>query len=443
MQVKIYSEPIIRLNIYLINGGELIKSLKRKLGLLEVTVSGIGIILGAGIYALLGEAAPLSGNALWLSFVIASTVAAFTALSYAELSSMFPSSAAEYEYVKNAMGKKIGFIIGWIIIFSAIISSSTVALGFGNYLGVIFNIPPLYSAIALILILSLILFIGIRESAWVAILFTSIEALGLLIIFFIGIPYYGNVNYLEMPLGLNGVFASAALIFFAYLGFEEIVKLSDETVDASKNIPKAVILAMIISTVLYILVAFSSVSILGWQYLANSPAPFSQIASVALGPNGALLLSIIALFATSNTVLLLLLAGSRIVYGMSASNSLPLILKKVHPRTRTPWVSIIVVGIIAILFLFLGNLQFLASATNYALFLSFIFINAAVIVLRYKSPDFKRAFKIPLNIKRLPLIPVFGLTTCILLLFQLSFDAIALGIVITAIGIVLAFIWQK
>ncbi|WP_414469832.1 APC family permease [Methanobacterium sp. ACI-7] len=419
------------------------KSLKRKLGLFEVTVSGIGIILGAGIYALLGEAAPLSGNALWLSFLIASTVAAFTALSYAELASMFPSSAAEYEYVKNAIGEKIGFIIGWIIIFSAIISSSTVAVGFGNYLGTLFNIPPLYSAIGLIILLSLILFIGIKESAWVAILFTSIEAIGLLIIFFIGIPYYGSVNYFEMPLGLNGIFASAALIFFAYLGFEEIVKLSDEANEPNKNIPKAIILAMIISTVLYILVAFSSVSILGWEALADSPAPFSQIAAAVLGPNGALLLSIIALFATSNTVLLLLLAGSRIVYGMAASNSLPRVLRKVHPRTRTPWVSIIVVGVIAVAFLFLGNLEFLASATNYALFLSFIFINAAVIVLRYKSPELIRTFKIPVNIGRLPLLPVFGLFTCILLLLQLSFDAIALGIVITVIGLIFAFLRRK
>lgn len=353
---------------------------------------------------------------------------------------MFPSSAAEYEYVKNAMGEKIGFIIGWIIIFSAIISSSTVAVGFGNYLGTIFNIDPLYSAIALIGILSLILFIGIKESAWVAILFTSIEALGLLIIFFIGIPYYGNVNYLEMPLGLNGVFASAALIFFAYLGFEEIVKLSDETTEPNKNIPRAIILAMVISTALYILVAFSSVSILGWESLADSPAPFSQIAFTVLGPNGSLLLSIIALFATSNTVLLLLLAGSRIVYGVAAAKSLPHFLKKVHPRTRTPWVSIVVVGLIAIGFLFLGNLEFLASATNYALFLSFIFINASVVLLRYISPDFERPFKIPVNIKRMPLLPVFGLITCIILLFQLSFDAIALGIVITIIGIIFAFL---
>lgn len=356
---------------------------------------------------------------------------------------MYPSSAAEYEYVKNAMGRRIGFIIGWIIIFSAIISSSTVAIGFGNYLGVIFNVPAVYSAVALISLLSFILFIGIKESAWVAILFTAIESLGLLIIFFIGIPYFGNVNYLEMPLGLNGIFASAALIFFAYLGFEEIVKLSDETREPDKNIPQAIILSMIISTVLYILVAFSSVSILGWESLAGSSAPFSQIASVALGSNGSLLLSVIALFATSNTVLLLLLAGSRIIYGMAASNSLPLIFRKVHIETGTPWVSIVVIGFAAVAFLFVGNLEFLASATNYTLFLSYIFINASVIILRYTSPDLTRTFKIPLNVKRLPLLPLFGLITCIILLFQLNISAIALGIVITFIGILIAFLSIK
>lgn len=356
---------------------------------------------------------------------------------------MFPSAAAEYEYVKNAIGKRVAFVIGWLIILSAIISSSAVAIGFGNYLGVIFNVPPIVSATCLLAVLSLLLFAGIRESAWVAIVFTSIEALGLLIIFVIGVPYWGNVNYLDMPLGFNGVMAAAALIFFAYLGFEEIVKLSEETNEPNRNIPRAIILAMIISTVLYILVSFSSVSILGWEVLAGSQAPFSQIANAALGSGGGFLLTIIALFATSNTVLLLLLAGSRIVYGMAELHSLPRVLGKVHPRTRTPWVSIVVVGLAAVVFLFVGNLEFLASANNYTLFLSFIFINASVLILRYTSPELNRPFRIPLNIKNIPILSVFGLITCIILLTQLNFDAIALGIALTVVGIVLAFLSRE
>lgn len=416
------------------------KSLKRELGLLEVTLSGVGIILGAGIYALIGEAASTSGNALWLSFMISSVVAAFTALSYAELSSMFTHSSAEYEYVKNAIGKKIAFVIGWLIIFSGVISSSAVAIGFANYLNVIFDVSQIYTSIALIVLLSVILFIGIKESAWVAIIFTLIEALGITIIVFIGIPYYGSVNYLEMPFGLEGIFTSAALIFFAYLGFEEIVKLSDETRTPQKIIPRGLILAMVISTILYILAAFSSVSVLGWEALSSSQAPFSDIAFNALGVNGSRVLSIIALFATSNTVLLSLLASSRIIYGMATSKSLPVVFGKVHSKTRTPWVAIIAVGLISIGFLVVGGLNFLASVTNYTLFVSFIFINASVIILRYTAPNLGRPFRIPLNLRRLPLLPVMGLISCIILLLQLNFDAILVGILLTVIGLLIALL---
>ena len=356
---------------------------------------------------------------------------------------MFPHSSAEYEYVKNAMGNRVAFIIGWIIILSAIISSTTVAIGFANYLDVIFDLPNILSSISLILILSFILFVGIKESARIAILFTSIEIVGLLIIAFIGIPHYGTINYLEAPLGFNGIFASAALIFFAYLGFEEIVKLSDETKDPHKNIPRGIIIAMVISTVLYILVAFSSVSILGWEGLSQSHAPFSQIAYSAFGRNGLILLSIITLFATSNTVLLTLLAGSRIVYGMSRCNSLPKIFSRVHYKTRTPWTAIIVISLASITFLFLGKIDFLASVTNYMLFASFIVINASVIILRYTAPYAERHFKIPLSIKWIPILPILGIITCIILLLNLEYNAIILGIILTIIGLLLSFLKRK
>ena len=356
---------------------------------------------------------------------------------------MFPHSSAEYEYVKNAMGNRLAFIIGWIIILSAIISSTTVAIGFANYMDVIFDLPNLLSSILLILILSLVLFVGIKESARVAILFTSIEIVGLLIIAFIGIPYYGTVNYLQGPLGLGGIFASAALLFFAFLGFEEIVKLSDETKDPHKNIPRGIIIAMVVSTALYIMVAFSSVSILGWESLSQAHAPFSQIAYRAFGTNGSLLLSIITLFATSNTILLTLLAGSRIVYGMSRCNSLPRIFSRVHYKTRTPWIAIIVTGLASIGFLFLGKIDFLASVTNYMLFASFIVINASVIVLRYTSPHTERHFKIPLSVKWVPILPILGIITCLILLLNLKYDAIILGIILTVIGLLLSFLKRK
>lgn len=417
------------------------KILKRNLGLLEVTFSGLGIILGAGIYALIGQAAATSGNALWLSFLVASLVASFTALSYAELSSMYPRSSAEYEYVKNALGEKIAFTIGWLIIFSGVLSASAVSVGFANYLGTLFNIPHIYASIALIIILSLVLFIGIKESAWVAIVFTALETFGILIIVYVGLPFIGSVNYMELtPLGWEGIFASAALIFFAYLGFEDIVKLSDETKEPSKIIPRGLILAMIISTVLYVLAAISSVSVLGWEVLSSSAAPFSDIASSGLGSNGALIMSFIALFATSNTVLLSLLASSRIVYGMASSNSLPDILGRVHSTTRTPWVSILLVALVSIGFLLVGGLNFLANVTVYTLFVSFIFINASVIILRFTAQDTVRPFKLPLNWGRLPLLPLLGLITCSVLLLELDYYAILLGIIITVLGLFVSFL---
>ncbi len=416
------------------------KSLKRNLGLLEVTFSGLGIILGAGIYALIGQAASTSGNALWLSFLIASLVASFTALSYAELSSMFPHSSAEYEYVKNAFGDKIGFTIGWLIIFSGILSAASVSVAFSDYMATLFNLPGIFTSIALIIILSLVLFLGIKESTWVAIVFTALEVFGILIIVYVGVPFLGSVNYLEMPLGWQGILASAALIFFAYLGFEDIVKLSDETREPHKIIPQGLILAMVISTVLYVLAAISSVSVLGWEVLSNSAAPFSAIADSVLGSNGALLLSFIAIFATSNTVLLSLLASSRIVYGMATCNSLPSILGRVHPTTRTPWVSILIVGLISIGFLLVGGLNFLANVTVYTLFVAFIFINATVIILRFTTPDRDRPFKLPLNLGRLPLISLIGLITCSVLLLKLDYHAILVGIIITVLGLILSFL---
>ncbi|MBE0522432.1 MAG: amino acid permease, partial [Candidatus Methanoperedenaceae archaeon] len=146
--------------------------LKRELGLFEVTLSGVGIILGAGIYALIGKAAGLAGNSVWMSFAISAVVALFTGLSYSELSSMFPRAGAEHEYIKNAFGKVTAFIIGWLIILSGIIGASTVALGFGGYFSSLFHTPAIPSAIILIVLLSFVLFLGIKESVFFAILFT-------------------------------------------------------------------------------------------------------------------------------------------------------------------------------------------------------------------------------------------------------------------------------
>jgi len=333
--------------------------LKRNLGLFEVTLSGIGIILGAGIYALIGEAAGLAGNAVWISFALSALIAVLTGLSYAELASMFPKASAEYEYTKQAFGRYPAFIIGWMIIFSGVIGAATVALGFAGYFGVLSGLPLVPSALLLIALLSAVVFIGIKQSARVAIVFTAIEALGLVFIIIMGIPYLGSVNYLVMsPSGFSGIFQAAALIFFAFIGFEEMVKLSEEVKDPERNIPRGLILAISGSIILYIMVALSAVSVLGWERLSQSSAPFANIAFAALGKNASSIISVMALFATTNTVLLMLLASSRIIYGMAESGSLPKILATVHPKNHTPWIATLLAMALAMVFVFLEDIAF-------------------------------------------------------------------------------------
>ncbi|VVB68151.1 Amino acid permease [uncultured archaeon] len=347
--------------------------LKRALGLFEVTLSGIGIILGAGIYALIGEAAGLAGNAVWMAFTISALVALFTGLSYAELSSMFPKAGAEYEYTTRAFGRFLAFIIGWLISFSGVIAAAAVALGFAGYLSVLSGAPRVPSALVLVALLSAVNFIGIKQSAWVAVVFTLIEALGL-------------------------------------------------------------ILAISACIVLYILVALCSVSISGWQKLSHSAAPFADIAFAALGQNASSIISVMALFAIANSALFMLLASSRVVYGMAESGSLPGKLARVHPVTRTPWVAILLSMGFCMAFVLLNDINFVANVNNFTLFITFVVVNAALIVLRYKMPDMPRPFRVPISLGRLSLLPVLGIVFNIFMLLQLSLQVLTIGLALTALG---------
>ena len=231
--------------------------LKKELSIWQTTFAGVGIILGAGIYVLIGSAAGMAGNALWLSFLLAAFVAAFTGLSYAEFSSLYSKDEGEYIYAEHSFSKRIGFLVVWLIFFEGVISAAAVALGFGGYFANlfsnIFSLPVFLVALVLVVILSLINYHGIEQSSWLNIFCTSVETLGLLFIIFMGIPKIGSVNLLEMPNGFSGVSTAAALIFFAFIGFEAIIKLAEETKSAKKVIPKALVLSIIITTIIIII----------------------------------------------------------------------------------------------------------------------------------------------------------------------------------------------
>ena len=417
-------------------------SLRKDLGLLQATACGVGIIVGAGIYVLLGSATNLAGNSVWLSFFIAALLAIFTGLSYAELSSMFPQDASEYLYVEEAFNKRLAFIIGYAVILGGVISAAAVALGFAGYLSALIPYSNLIIiGILITLLFSFINFYGIKESSWLNVVLTTLEVGGLIFIILISIKSFGSVNYLEMPHGFTGIFNAAALIFFAFLGFESVVKLSEETKNAKRVIPLALILSIIITTILYILVAISAVSRLGWEKLATSKAPLADVAFIALGSKAFLLLGIVALFSTGNTILIILITTSRIMYGMGNQIKKLKFLTKIHKKRRTPYVAIFLTMVFSILFILLGKkIDIVAGITNFSVFFTFIFINATLIWLRYKKPRLKRRFKVPLNIGKFPVLALLGVAACVFMIYFLEINIIIVGAILILVGFLLGYL---
>jgi APA family basic amino acid/polyamine antiporter len=413
--------------------------LKRALGLWHITLMSVGVILGAGIYVIIGEAAGLSGTGLWLSFVLAAFVASFTGLSYAELASRFPHAGAEYVYITNTFGRTLAWITGWLLIVSSVIAAATVAVGFANYFSALFHTSVVLIAIGTLLACGMILIAGIKETAFITILFTVIEASGLIIVIFIGVPYVGSVNYMDFANGLQGVIEAGVLIFFSYIGFESISRLAEETREPERTIPKAILLSIAITTVIYILVGIAAVSVVPWQDLAQAEAPLGLVAQRAYGDQLFAVLSVIALFSTFNTVLILLLSGSRLVYGIAEYRALPNIFLSVSKKLRTPWFAIISVMLASLCFIFVGDLATIANLTNFTIFIIFFLVNAAVIYLRYKKPVV-HGFKTPLAIGKLPLLPLLGSLTSLFMLINLPIDVLAVGTALVLLGFIVHII---
>jgi APA family basic amino acid/polyamine antiporter len=425
-------------------------SLKRNVNLFQAIMYGVGLVLGAGIYVLIGDVAGLAGNAMWLSFIIAAAIATFTGLSYAELTSMFPKSAAEYLFVKNAFKSNLAaFVAGWLITFVAIVSAGAVAIGFSGYLSGIFpQLDPLLSAVALILALSMINFIGIRESVWMNTVFTVVELAGLAIIVLAAVLFgsFSEVDYYAIPptvsasfsLSVGAILGAAGLAFFAYFGFENLANISEETKNASRTIPRALMISIAITTAVYIIVAVSAIALVGWEELSLTEAPLALAAEKAFGRSGLTVLSGIALFATSNTVLMMLIAGSRIMFGMARDEALPPALARIHPSTKTPWIAVILTMFLAVAVVAFsqGSISAVANIAVFGIFVVYALVNLALICLRYKQPELQRPFKVPITIGRFPLIAGFGFITSIAMLTQ--FDGVTMVSGAAAIAFALA-----
>lgn len=414
--------------------------LKREIGLFEATLYGIGVILGAGIYALIGVGAGIAGNALWIAFAIAALIAGFTALSYAELASMFPRAAAEYVYTKKAFGRPtLSFVISWLMLITTIVAAATVALGFGGYLAAMTGFgTPLAFAAGLIVILALVNWWGIKLSARFNIIASSAETLGLILVILAGVWLISNgrvVDLLEMPAGagLGGIMAATALVFFAYIGFEEVANIAEETKKPTKTVPRALLLSLLISTVIYILVSLSAVAAIGWQALSSSAAPLADAVRVIWGTTGGQLLSMLALFATANTVLITMITASRILYGMGRQRSVPMVCARIG-RRGTPYVAVAAVGLFAIAAMALGGIKTIALLTDLGIFIVYLFVNLSLIWMRYTRPRAARPFRVPLNIGRFPLLAGLGVAGSGLMLFYFEPALLVLETIIIAAG---------
>jgi len=404
-----------------------VPQLKRTLGLFEATMYGVGIIIGAGIYALLGQGAGIAGNAVWLSFIIGAFVAAFTGLSYCELSSFVSKEAAEYNYTKKAFGGGPAFLVGWVLMLATILAASTVSLGFAGYFAQIFSTPLLPVALAIIVIFSLLNIWGIKQSSEFNVIATLVESGGLVLVIAVGVLFFNpNVDFMFSPTGFFGVMSAAALMFFAFIGFEDVANISEETKHSKDVIPKALIISIVITTILYVLVALVAVSVVGWQALSESSAPMSVLLGKALGPVAAMLISIVALFSTSNTILISLVVGSRIMFGISRDAALPNVLSRIHPKRNTPYLAALVTMVAALAFLFAGDISVIARMTTASIFVAYIFVNASMIALRYKAPNEHRHFRAPLNIGKFSITAALGIVTSIALLSYS--DLLTLGV---------------
>lgn len=413
--------------------------LKRSLGVVSATLMGVGVILGAGIYVIIGVAAGWAGNAVWLSFLIAAVAAALAGISYARLGRLRPKNAPEYQYLNMAFGQIPGFLAGWMVLWATVISTSAVALGFSGYLEHLFGVPMIAGAIGIILFASIVVFIGIGESVIMAGILTAVEVLGLVIIIGIAVPHLGNVNVLEMPMGMTGVITAASLVFFAYIGFEGMANLSEEMKKPERDLPKAIVLALGISTVLYIMVALAAVSVVGWSELSKSSAPLAIVAAEAFGTNANVLLTAIALASTANTVIILMVSASRAMWAMSCAGALPKALCVLGEKRRTPWATILVVGLVTTLFALIGNIETIAEFTNFAILLAFAGVHASLIKIFGLSghPKFQLN-NVLLNI----VLPGLGLIIALFLAISAGWQAALISGILLVIGVITHLILQ-
>jgi basic amino acid/polyamine antiporter, APA family len=417
--------------------------LQRTLGVWSAAAVSIGAIIGAGIFVLIGVASGIAGPSVILSFILAGLVALFTALSAAELSSFITDSGGSYIYTHHAFGRFWGFLVGWMQSADYIIGASAVSIGFAGYLIYFLHVPQTTAALILIgcllpLLLGIVNLKGMRDAAGINAALVLLKIIALVLFIAVGTWYLittgSTGNYTPFfPNGISGMFHGAAVIFFAFVGFNTVTVIAEEVKNPVRNVPRALFIAFAVSATIYVAVSIVATGLVNWSVLATSDAPLESALMVATqNPLVLGYVSIAALFATASVVMASIFGGSRAIFAMARQNLLPSALKRVSPG-GVPYVSVILVSVAmsAIVLLSGGDLATLAQVFNFGTLMTFFFINVSLIKLRWDEPGADRGFKVPLY----PLTPILGVISCALLIAYLNRFALIFGVIWIAIGL--------
>lgn len=434
--------------------GARVAELKRSVGRFQLMLYGVGSMLGAGIYGLIGKAAGVMGAALWAAFLVAMLAALLTGLSYASVASRYPKAAgAAYVTLRAYRWPGLAYLVGLTVLLSGLVSIATQAkvvaenvaplIGAGD--GPSVAGTPLFIlvlATGFLLLLAGIVFRGITESLWANALCTVMEAGGLLLVVVVGIGFWGDRSLTDTPAtGSGGTGITAALLlqgslltFFSFIGFEDMLNVAEEVEEPERAMPFALIGAMLVASVIYIAVSITAVSVLPWQELVEAPSPLQAVVARAAPWFPAIGFTFITIAAVANTALVNYVMGSRMLYGLSRQGMLPEAMGRVHGARRTPHVAIALMLAVVIALQFAGDITQLASATVLMLLLVFTLVNVGLAVLKWRDGKVDGAFEVPIAIPALGAIVCLSMMAGQMLQEGNTGALIALGL-IAAIGV--------
>jgi APA family basic amino acid/polyamine antiporter len=415
--------------------------LKRTLNLLDATSVGIGAIIGAGIFVVLGVGIGYAGPAIIVSIIIAGVVATFTAFSFAELGSAIPKEGGAYEFAFELISPFVGFLVGSLWLFAQIVAGAAISLGFASYFVAIFPIfPPKTVAVLAALTLTGLNVVGIKQSTAVNNILVIIKITILCLFIGFGIFYIHPSTTLSefSPNGLFGILQGAGFIFFAYLGFGRIAALGEEVKNPERNLPLSVLIALVASVLIYVLTGFTATGLQDYRILAQSGSPIAEAAKAMGNSTIVTAVSLGALFATVSVLLTILIGLSRVAFAMARNDQLPKSIAKVSSRFGTPYISIFVMGALLTALVYVLDLKQTVAITSFIILMVHLAVNFSAIKLGKKMQG-SIGFRAPLY----PLFPSLGFLSCIILMLSLPQECWIVAGAVVAISAVFYMLRRK